>query len=426
MIFPDSTALRTVPLGIILALLLAPTAAAQIDSSFSVSGEIRQRSELDARDFDAGTTPADFHLLRTRLNVSVEPVDRVDVRVQLQDSRRFGAGNPALGRGTLDPSAGALDLHQGYFKVKGLFDVPLSLKIGRQELIYGNQRLVGAVGWSNVGRTFDAGVLTYDGSDVSIDLFAARLVGTTAEDEGSQNLFGLYGTWEGLDGQTLDVFALLDNDTNDITTGPDGDSKNRLVRFTPGVALRGTVSRFSYELEAAYQTGKRAVATDVDRSTIQASLLSAYVSSSLNTTPDLTIGAGYTRLSGDDVPRDDDLGQFNTLFATNHKFYGFMDFFPATASQFGLQDTHLKTSVQLSEQVSLSADFHHFAQTESTPDRSLQTLGQELDLTATYRFAEPVRFTAGLSGFLPADAMERAVGNDDPAYWGYLMSTINF
>jgi hypothetical protein len=37
-----------------------------------------------------------------------------------------------------------------------------------------------------------------------------------------------------------------------------------------------------------------------------------------------------------------------------------------------------------------------------------------------------VRFTAGLSGFLPADAMERALGDDDPAYWGYLMSTINF
>jgi hypothetical protein len=425
MTFPNSGTLRTVLLGIIPALLLVPTAAAQIDSSFSVSGEIRQRSELDARDFNTSTTPADFHLLRTRLNVSVEPVDRVDVLVQLQDSRRFGGGNPALGRGTLDPSSGALDLHQGYFRVHGLFDAPLSLTVGRQELIYGNQRLVGAVGWSNVGRTFDAGVLTYDGSDVSIDLFAARLVGTTAEDKGSQNLFGLYGTWEGLDGQTLDVFALLDNDTNDIT-GPDGDSEDRLVRFTPGVALRGSVSRVSYELEAAYQTGKRAVAADVDRSTIQASLLSAYVSSSLNTTSDLTIGAGYTRLSGDDDPGDDDLGQFNTLFATNHKFYGFMDFFPATASEFGLQDTHLKTSVQLSEQVSLSADFHHFAQAESTPDRSLQTLGQELDLTATYRFAEPVRFTAGLSGFLPADAMERALGDDDPAYWGYLMSTINF
>jgi hypothetical protein len=421
----DNVALQSLFLGIIGVLLLAPTAAAQMNSSISVNGQIRQRSEVDARDFNSNTTPADFHLLRTRLSVSVKPIDRAEAMVQFQDSRRFGAGDPALGRGTLDPSAGALDLHQAYFKVNELFDAPLSLKIGRQELIYGTQRLVGAVGWSNVGRTFDAGVLKYEGSDVSIDFFAARLVGTTAEDSGSQNLFGLYGTWDGLDGQTLDVFALLDNDTNDIT-GPDGESQNRLVRFTPGVTLRGTVSRLSYELEAAYQTGKRAVAVGANRSTIQASLLSAYVSSSLNTTPDLTIGAGYTRLSGDDAPGDDDLGQFNTLFATNHKFYGFMDFFPATASQFGLQDTHLKTSLRLSKQVTLSADFHHFAQAEATPTNSGQTLGQELDLTASYQFAEPVSFTVGLSTFLPDDAMERAIGDDDPAYWGYLMSTINF
>jgi len=421
----DTVALKRFLFGTLVGFLLLPTARAQTASSFSVSGQIRQRSEVDARDFNTSTTPADFHLLRSRLNVSVEPVDRVNVLLQVQDSRRFGEGDPNLGRGTLDPSSGTLDLHQGYFSVNGLFEAPISLTIGRQELVYGNQRLVGAVGWSNVGRTFDAGVLRYNGSDLSVDFFAARLVGSTVEDEGSQNLFGLYGTWEGLDGQTLDVFALLDNDTDDVTL-PDGESENRLVRFTPGVALRGTVSRFSYELEAAYQTGKKAVPNDVDRATIDASLLSAYVSSSFDRTPSLTVGAGYTRLSGDDAPDDGERGHFNTLFATNHKFYGFMDFFPATATEFGLQDFHLETSVDLSEQVNLSASFHHFAQAEETPQRSLQTLGQEVDLTATYRFAEPVTFTVGLSGFLPDDAMERAVGDDDVAYWGYMMSTINF
>jgi len=420
-----ATVVRPTLLGLLVVLLLPPPTAAQPDSAFSVRGEIRQRSEVDARDFNASTTPADVHLLRTRLDVSVDPVDRVDVLVQIQDSRRFGEGDPALGRGTLDPSSGTLDLHQGYFRVNGLFDAPLSLTVGRQELIYGNQRLVGAVGWSNVGRTFDAGVLSYEDSILSVDLFAARLVGTTLEDEGSQNLLGLYGTWNGVEGQTLELFALLDNDTNDITLA-DGESEDRLVRFTPGVALRGTVSSLSYELEAAYQTGKKAVEGTVNRSTIDASLLSAFVSSTLNTTPALKIGVGYTRLSGDDSPGDGDLGQFNTLFATNHKFYGFMDFFPAKATKFGLQDAHLKTSVQLSEQVRLSANVHHFAQAEETPNRSLQTLGQELDVTATYRFAEEVRFTAGLSGFLPAGAMEQAIGDDDPAYWGYLMSTIRF
>lgn len=417
--------LKPLFLGFVAGILLVPAVAAQLTSSFTFGGEIRERSELDARDFNADTSPADVHLLRTRLNVSVDPIERVNVLVEIQDSRRFGAGDPALARGTMDPSAGALDLHQGYFKVSRLLDAPLSLKIGRQELVYGTQRLVGAVGWSNVGRTFDAGVLSYEGSSVSADLFAARLVSTTAEDDGSQNLFGLYSTWEPADGQHLDLFALLDNDTNDAP-GANGDPVNRLVRFTPGMTLRGTLSGVSYELEAAYQTGKKSVVDDTDRSTIQASLLSGHASYPLIPARDFRIGAGYTRLSGDETPDDETLGQFNTLFATNHKFYGFMDFFPATATRFGLQDAHLTTSVRLSERVNLAAAVHHFAQAETRPTRTTQTLGQELDFTLTYRFADPVTFSAGFSSFLPDDGMEAALGNDDPAYWGYLSSTITF
>ncbi len=39
-----------------------------------------------------------------------------------------------------------------------------------------------------------------------------------------------------------------------------------------------------------------------------------------------TIGVGIDYLSGDDGT-DDDYNVFNTLYATNHKYYGFMDYF---------------------------------------------------------------------------------------------------
>lgn len=411
--------------GLLVLLVLAPAAQAQPLSGLTVTGELRQRSELDARDFNADTTPASVHLLRTRLNAAFEPADRVEVFLQIQDSRLFGDGDPDRARGTMDPSAGQLDMHQAYFVVDRLFDTALSLKVGRQELVYGNQRLIGAVGWSNVGRTFDAARLAYESARGSIDLFAARLVETLGEDQGAQNFFGLYSTWTVADGHTLDAFALLDNDTNEVS-GDGGESVDRLVRFTPGAALRGRWSRFSYELEAAYQTGKRAVTPGEDRSTIGASLLGVNARYVLDPRRDVTLGAGYTRLSGDDTPGDGDLGQFNTLFATNHKFYGLMDFFPATAAPFGLQDAHVDVAAQVSEPVRLAVAVHHFAQADATPDRSGQTLGQELDLTLTYEFADALTFTAGASGFVPDDAMERATGNDDVAYWGYVMSTINF
>jgi hypothetical protein len=411
--------------AVLLLFAIVPSVHAQLPSGLSIGGQLRHRSELDARDFNADTTPADVHLLRTRLHAAVRPADRATVFVQLQDSRRFGDGDPDRARGTLDPSVGQLDLHQAYFQIDSLFQVPLSLRVGRQELIYGNQRLVGSVGWSNVGRTFDAARLAYESDRGSIHLFAARLVSTPVEDQGSQNFVGLYSTWQLAEGHVLDAFALLDNDTNDVP-GLDGESVDRLVRVTPGVALRGTAARFSYAFEAAYQTGERAVAVGEERSSIGASLLSASGRYVLAPPHHFALGAGYTRLSGDNAPGDGDLGQFNTLFATNHKFYGFMDFFPSTAAPFGLQDAYVHSSARVSEQVQIVAAVHHFAQSEAAPGSSAQTLGQELDLTLTYRFADAVTVSAGLSGFVPDDAMEQATGNDEVAYWGYLMSTINF
>lgn len=412
------------PLALCIFLLLVPTAEAQTDAPFTFSGQLRHRSELDGRDFNGKTSPADIHLLRTRLNVAVRPEDRVRALVQIQDSRRFGGGNPGLARGTMDPSAGQLDVHQAYFVLDSLFDVPLSLKIGRQELVYGNQRLIGSVGWSNVGRTFDAGVLNYSGQSMSVDFFAARLVGTARENGPSQNLFGVYSSWQLTENHALEAYTLLDNNTNQV---PDrrGNLANKLVRLTPGVTLTGTVARMSYTVEAALQAGEMAAGPGATRSTIESSMLSATAKYALGGDR-TTLGAGYTRLSGDDRPGDDVQGEFNTLFATNHKFYGYMDYFPGAASPYGLQDVNLEATVQISQRVDLATSLHHFAQSEPTVSEDNKALGQELDVTVTYSFADAVTFKTGLSGFLPGKALEARLGNDDPAVWGHMTSVINF
>ena len=54
---------------------------------------------------------------------------------------------------------------------------PLSLKIGRQEMTYGDQRFIGLTDWSNTGRSFDAARLRYQAGKKSwINLFTARVV----------------------------------------------------------------------------------------------------------------------------------------------------------------------------------------------------------------------------------------------------------
>jgi hypothetical protein len=384
--------------------------AQQLPSSLDIGGQIRERSQLDAKNVDPDASTVDFHELRTRLHLGFAPTDRIEAFIQIQDSRRFGAGS-----GTLAPPTNTIDLHQAYFKVNDLFGAPLALKIGRQEIAYGNQRLIGSVGWHPRGRTFDGGVLAYETETASVDLFAARLANrfpVPGAGAGSENLLGVYSSWAVAAAQTLEVFAILDNDTEDV------NDDNRLTRFTPGVTLKGSLSQVSYALEGAYQTGT------MQGASIGASLLSATADYSFGGSSAPSLGAGYTRLSGDADPTDDELGTFNTLFATNHKFYGYMDYFlsiPADAPQ-GLQDIHVDTSVRVSEAVGVSAKFHHFTQTAAPTGGSTEAYGQEVDLTLSYQFADPMSVTVGTSTFFPSDAM---APDGDTAYWAYVMTTVN-
>jgi len=411
-------------------LLLVPDSVAQDLDRFTFGGEIRQRSELDHRFTDQDASF--FHLLRTRLNARVEATPDIDVFVQVQDSRLFGGGNPNLGRGTLDPEAGSIGLHQAYFQINNLFDTPLSLRVGRQQLALGNQRLVGAVNWSNVGRSFDAARLTYQNDFVQIDAFAARLVDTPLQSPDSQNFFGLYTTWSLAAAHELEIFALLDNDTEDVPTTA-GGTENRLIRVTPGATLRGAVGAFRYELEAAYQGGRVAspLTTFNDRrATIDANFQSARLTYVADAARNVTLESGFTRLSGTDDSSDES-GTFLTLFATNHQFYGFMDYFPALFTARGLQNAFGRVSGNVSDAVRLSLAVHNFRTdtdvrlSDDADEEAFRSLGQEIDLTLSYQAHANATITAGVSTFFSNTAMEAAIGDDTP-FWGYVMTTIRF
>lgn len=390
-----------------------------VRQTVTLRGEIRHRFELDgkmsARDDEKRF--GDYHLLRSRAQVTYAPVSDVEGVIQLQDSRFFGQENGASGRGTLDANAPALDLHQAYVTVQNLFKSGVSLRFGRQELNYGNERLIGSVGWSNTGRSFDAirGRLAKEWGQ--LDLFASRLQGTLSAAP-SQNFYGLYSQINFNKDHVGDFFVLLDNNTAALLSGPDSGSVV-LRRYTLGTFLRGTIAGISYEAEFARQAGEAGDTTGLR--TLQGMLLSgglAWQSSRVR------VGGLYTRLSGDDNPTDDRIETFNTLFATNHKFYGYMDYFPANYQQRGLQDIALLTSWNLSNDASFSLDAHLFMTAVNVGEEN--KLGKEIDATFRYTYNRAVSFTAGASIFI-ADGLMRGVVNeidDNPGWWGYLMTTV--
>src|SRR5215472_5991784 len=92
-----------------------------------------------AVDFRANTPESenDFLLLRTRVHAGYSPADWLTVFGEGQNSSSTGDK-----RNPNPQSNGPFDLHQGYVQLGGIENMPLSLKVGRQELSYGDERLI--------------------------------------------------------------------------------------------------------------------------------------------------------------------------------------------------------------------------------------------------------------------------------------------
>jgi len=74
------------------------------------------------------------------------------------------------------------------------------LEVGRQQLNFGEQRLIGAAPWLNAPRVFDADLATFRfPSSVRVDAFASSVVnyvnGQPDEIEPGNPLYGVYGTF---------------------------------------------------------------------------------------------------------------------------------------------------------------------------------------------------------------------------------------
>lgn len=140
-------ALTAVGLLIAVALLIvAPANATELE----FDGQVWLRLEGFDRSFQG--QPAQAHVFqRARLGLKAIVSEDTQAFVQIQDSRIWGFEST-----TLSNTQNA-DLHQvwGQWK-KAWSQTNLRVRGGRQELSYGNERIIGAVDWSFIGRSFDA------------------------------------------------------------------------------------------------------------------------------------------------------------------------------------------------------------------------------------------------------------------------------
>lgn len=140
-------------------------------SPIEFGGEIRLRPEVRDRNLSLSFKGvASLIGQRVRLHAKAKLSNDLTGFVEIQDSRAWGTEFSTIA------SIGGVDLHQAYIQADHVLTPDLSLKMGRQELSYGNERLVGAFDWDFTGRSFDAIKAVYAKKRWSADVFAARLV----------------------------------------------------------------------------------------------------------------------------------------------------------------------------------------------------------------------------------------------------------
>lgn len=262
---------------------------------------------------------------------------------------RYNATAP--GKGLTENDAGP-DLHQAFVFLGNHKEFPLSLKIGRQELNYGDQRTLGAFKWNNIARTFDAAKLRWQNAIFGVDLFTGGVVYTRSNHLNRSNpqdhFSGAYFNFINLGALTranlVEAYLYARNVERSIATD-DWSGVPAPFRFpgaqdlyTAGIRLKskpGTADPWDYCVELMHQFGNRtavfpattvaaALAAPRLRQDADAAILQAGYTWTRNPyQPRLALIYSYA--SGDRNATDGTSQTFQNLFPTNHLFYGYMD-----------------------------------------------------------------------------------------------------
>lgn len=300
-----------------------------------VRGEFRDRMEApDAIGFVDQRDDVYF-LNRFRFDVVARASPAFSVQAQVQDAR---VADKQVGPIRGAPFRDALDLRMAFADIGDPQASRLTLRVGRQELAFGEQRLVGHLNWTNTARTFDAVRATIRTKAVQVDAFASsvvRIEDGAFDSSGHGNRFvGAYAsTTRIVPKSAVEPYVFWRRDENlKSETGQLGNSSVATV----GARWAGKVpAGFDYGTEMAFQTGS--LASDRVRAWAGHWVIGNTIGGRLK----VRVAEEYNYATGDDNPSDGRRQTFDQLYPTGHDKLGLAD-------QVGWRNIHdVRTLVEL-------------------------------------------------------------------------------
>lgn len=405
------------------------------DVYLSVGGQVRERYEFfnnylfsPPATSAAGPQDDDGYFL-TRLLVHADLHATQYFRLFVQGKSAMEDGRDGGPRAT---DADEVDVQQAF--ADGIIPLggknSVTVRFGRQDLIYGAQRLISPLDWTNNRRTFEGLKVSSQVGVCTTDVFWVRPVNVEKEElndgDGQTSFAGVYNSTALSDfmkgsNTKLDVYFLALNRTNarfatnSATTSAAADED----RYTLGVRMSGNPKPFDYDVELDYQFGQFG---NADISAWAAAAEMGYTVGNCPATPRLILGFDYA--SGDGNPNSGDLHTFNQLFPLGHAYFGFID----VIGRQNIMDLHPGVELTFvqdkswAKKLGLRADYHLFwrASTDdavynagsgagSSPSVSgvlradggsdKRFVGSEIDLLLTWQFDRHVQVLLGYSHF---------------------------
>ena len=306
----------------------------------------------------------------------------------------------ANGRGdrpqVVDPRG--IELNQAWLGWKGDRG---GVTLGRQRLLFDNQRWIGNVGWRQNEQTFDGGSIVSKAiRDTTLTYaYVDNVNRVFGPDDGTQAIW--LGDWQseihllnanyaGLPFGTLTGYGYL----LDIEDADAQSSETWGLRFAGKQALGKTVGLL-YSLEYAYQEDYGDNPVEYDAGYYLADVGLALPAA-------ITVNVAQEVLEGDAQSPGK---AFRTPLATLHKFQGWADMFLATPSA-GIQDSYVGASIVVAG-VTAQAVWHDF-EAEDGGD----SYGDELDLSLSRKFGQ---YVTGMLKY--ADYREDGFATDTQKFW---------
>ncbi len=463
-------------LGITLGLLVAPDVPAQTATTTSPAStshaltlgdwalrptlELRTQAEFRYRPFDTGgaTVPPGpssvagdstqatvdnqgWVLSRGRLGLAAErgPLRAV---VELQDARAWGDSSTLRldSRDVLPATSARI----AFAEVRSSQTRPSFLRFGRQEIVWGDGRLLGASDWSATGRSLDAvrgqwvlGNFDFEGfssiliSPGAMPPEAQRGAVTDPEGAGAQ-LHGLRLAWH--------VAPLLHIESNNllrIVRQPTDDLLEPSDLYVAGGRIWGSYPAISYAVEGAYQVGRTAV-VETTRNR-RAYALAAKARYQPGVLWNLGVGVEGAYASGQAEDDADDSTRFEPVLPDARLGLGPMGLYAWSNLIEGAGLVHLSPL----ENTEMTLGYRYVAMAEPSdawqtatlapvgrdPDNTDALLGHELDLGLVIKPWAPVDIVAGYGAFLTGEGGKNvleASGRGRPAmqHYGYLQLTM--